>query len=57
MTELEALEVVRNVGVGYFVTAYKGNIQSTFCHLLWSARTACGFGRILQSQFPLEGGW
>ena len=30
MTELEALEVVRNVGVGYFVTAYKGNIQSTF---------------------------
>lgn len=30
MTELEALEVVRNVGAGYFVTAYKANIQSTF---------------------------
>ena len=30
MTELEALEVARNVGAGYFVTAYKGNIQSTF---------------------------
>ena len=30
MTELEALEVVRNVGAGYFVTAYEGKIQSTF---------------------------
>ena len=30
MTELEALEVVRNVGAGYFVTACKANIQSTF---------------------------
>lgn len=30
MTELEALEVVRNVGAGYFVTAFEDNIQSTF---------------------------
>jgi len=30
MTELEALDVMRNVGAGYFVTANEGNIQSTF---------------------------
>ena len=30
MTELEALDIMRNVGAGYFVTAYKANIQSTF---------------------------
>ena len=30
MTELEALDVMRNVGAGYFVTANGGNIQSTF---------------------------
>ncbi len=30
MTELEALDVMRNVGAGYFVTAYEGKIQSTF---------------------------
>ncbi|HBU76452.1 MAG TPA: transcriptional regulator [Acidimicrobiaceae bacterium] len=30
MTELEALDVVRNVGAGYFVTAHEGRIQSTF---------------------------
>lgn len=30
MTEPEALDVMRNVGAGYFVTANEGNIQSTF---------------------------
>ncbi|MCH1490216.1 MAG: FMN-binding negative transcriptional regulator [Ilumatobacteraceae bacterium] len=30
MMELEALNVLRNVGAGYFVTGHEGNIQSTF---------------------------
>jgi len=34
MTESEALDVVRNVGAGYFVTAHEGGIQSTFLPLI-----------------------
>jgi transcriptional regulator len=38
MTELEALDVARNVGAGYFVTAHKSGIQSTFLPFIVQSR-------------------